>query len=158
MSVRDNSGEALSASALRALVASLRALMEKATPGPWIVVIRRATEFAHAIQKPGVGTLAVVHHEADSYFADPTGEANAALIVAAVNALPALLSSPEAGAGEPVAWGILDRERRVIQSAPTEVQARETAEMYDEDFAGGAPHTVAPLYLATLRADAGRGA
>ena len=77
-----------------ALVGEIEAMQAKATPGPWSIVTT-----PKAIS-PGQNWYEITADEHDPSNAnesaigeifDPEGEANAALIVAAVNALPTLL-------------------------------------------------------------------
>lgn len=77
------------------MTTELRELLAKATPGPWGA--EAITKHSASNERPWVGRLSESRYAALSY-----GEtqleavANAALIVAAVNALPALLDRVEA--------------------------------------------------------------
>ena len=92
-------------------VAGLRGLVAKATPGPWDVWRERTdtrddavAELTAQVESAELFAGAVFLLNADGKCpaltgCGPTSEANAALIVAAVNALPALLEAAEANAG-----------------------------------------------------------
>jgi hypothetical protein len=79
-------------------VAGLRALVAKATPGPWRVEQMHTS--AHIHQQDGLHWLAscVVGHGDWHNPEASRGAKDAALITAAVNALPALLDAAEATA------------------------------------------------------------
>jgi hypothetical protein len=77
-------------------IAALRELLAKATPGEWLVESREA-KHDHAINGYGWDELATVYgREVVDEEGDAEGRANAELIVAMRNALPALLDRLEA--------------------------------------------------------------
>jgi len=84
---------------------SLRALMEEATPRPWTVEPSWAERCG--------GSVAIVNREHPSDDWDVcsvhSSESNAALIAAAVNALPTLLSIAEAYANAPIVHDVTGR-------------------------------------------------
>lgn len=86
-------------------IEELRALLAKATPGPWRLRLTDLERPDYAeIDGDRHGALATVVYrmEDDKRFGknSPENEANAALIVAAINALPALLDRLEKAEGE----------------------------------------------------------
>jgi hypothetical protein len=73
----------------------LRALLAEATPGPWLTGIGRFSANALAAERPGL-LLAEVHTALDGDWIFAERHQEAALIAAAVNALPALLNVVDA--------------------------------------------------------------
>lgn len=72
-------------------VARLRALMAKATPGPWYHSGRYADQsYLHPVDRKSYGCLAAFHAGAEK------DEANAQLAAEAMSALPTLLAVAEA--------------------------------------------------------------
>lgn len=70
-------------------MADLRALLDAATPGPWIACTWDPMEAPHIVPEGGT------HHPSED-IARRLGKANAELVAALVNAAPALLDVVEA--------------------------------------------------------------
>jgi hypothetical protein len=75
------------------MIEELKALAEKATPGPWRVDTFADMIFSCDVEREKAETEAICDLR---YFHTPDDEANAALIVTLVNNLPAILSALEA--------------------------------------------------------------
>lgn len=90
-----------------ARIAELRALVEAGTKGEWLRQVNTSGEVEIWAREGGYPLIATCHPETEDFHELPS-EANAALIVAAVNELPALIGEIERlrGALESLVGGV----------------------------------------------------